>query len=662
MALVESGIGTTSNTSVIIDKTGCPWSLVASSTGLQVMIKGTIDATTANVSQLLYWNHGIYQQTAGQWFRRQSNAWVATSDPRTVQSANGTTVTTSGMAIVDSSLNAWALVGGQVAHNGTVDTATSNVSLLLYWNKVLYQENTSKLWWYWNGTGWTAATGDPRIASESASGTTVTSSSGSIIDSAGTKWTLVSSTTSGMQAAKNATVDTTTANITLLLYWNHLVYQQNSAGGWWYWNNSWVGSTDPRVIATTGDVTINFASQTGSTVSKYLYGFSTGPLQDGDGGNFAIAGNPAFIASAAKLRPTLIRFNITGSVVQAFNNGNTSVMNNFWNNYQKFCDPQVRLVMAVPGGNDTSISPQTCAQWAANFAQAMKNQGHEIMYWEVGNELDGLGPNTYASYFNPIADALHAVNPNYLVGGPVASWWNGIDLGTFASLSGSRCGFIDFHSYSASPGIVPSFASAMGGSAVQAARNQVSNTALAHLPIGMLEYNMINVPDNSSAGATQAQIYGAVWIACLLTACVTQETAANSGNLMCGLWDIVNDSNYGVIGNQFNGGFGNYAAIDPQGWYLGYAGQNMAGNIVSTTTTKSNLQVMATVNGGHFAIQLVNYSSTSQTLNLATSGLTLPASITRWELSAANPNTVTSTLANLTGVVVPAQSIVILSA
>lgn len=662
MALVESSIGTTSNTGVIIDASGCPWSLVPSGAGLQVMIRGTIDTTTANVSQLLYWNHGIYQQTAGQWFKRQSQKWVATHDPRTVQSANGATITTPGMAIVDSTLGTWALIGGQIAHNGTVDTATGNVALLLYWNKVVYQENSSHLWWYWNGTGWTAAIGDPRVASESPSGTTVAASTGSIIDSAGTKWTLVSSATAGMQAARNTTVDTTTANITLLLYWSHLVYQQNSAGGWWYWNSGWVGSTDPRIVPTTGDVTVNFANQTGSTVSKYLYGFSTGPLQDGDGGSFAIAANPAFIASAAKLRPTLIRFNITASIVQSFNNGNTSVMNSFWDNYQKFCDPQVRLVMGVPGGNDTSISPQTCAQWAANFAKMMKGQGHEIMYWEVGNELDGLGPNAYASYFNPIADALHAVNPDYLVGGPVASWWNGIDLGTFASLSGSRCGFINFHSYSANPGTVPSYASAMGGSAVLAARNQVNNTALAHLPIGMLEYNMINVPDSSSAGATQAQIYGAVWTALLLMACVTQETAAHSGDLMCALWDIVNDSNYGVIGNQFNGGSGNYTTITPQGWYLGYAGQHMAGSMVAAVTTKSNLQVMATVNGGHFAVQLINYStSTSQTLNIATSGLALPASITRWELSAANPNTTISTLANLTGVVVPAQSIVIVS-
>ena len=582
MAYLESPNGTISNTSDIIDSTGCPWSLVASSTsGLQVMIKGTIDTTTSNVTQLLYWNHGIYYQSAGAWYKRASGKWSPTTDPR--------------------------------------------------------------------------------VAPESASGTKLTSATGSIVDSTGVTWTLVASTASGLQAARNATVDTTTANIVLLLYWNHVVYQQNSAGGWWSWSGGWVGTTDPRVVVATGNVTINFASQTGNAVSKYLYGFSTGPLQDGDGGSFAIAANSTFIASAAKLRPTLIRFNITAGTVLNWNNGNTGVMNNFWNNYLRFCDPQVRLVMGVPGGNDTSVSPQTCANWAASFAQAMKNAGTEIMYWEVGNELDGLGPNTYASYFNPVADALHAVNPNYQVGGPVASWWNGIDLGTFASLAGSRCAFIDFHLYGASPGVTPSFNQAASDGTVSAARNQVQGTQLANLPIGVLEYNEVDVPDSSAAGQTQAQVYGAVWVALLLTKWVSEETPALSGALMAGLWDMVNDSNYGVIGNQFDGGGENYTSIDPQGWYLGYAGQNMAGNIVSASTTQSNLQVMATVSGGKFAIQLVNYGGSAQTLNITASGVTLPSSLTRWELSQANPNTTTSTIANLSAVVVPAQSIVIVT-
>jgi chitinase len=43
-------------------------------------------------------------------------------------------------------------------------------------------------------------------------------------------------------------VATVSSSVTLLLYWNHLVYQQNSYGGWWDWvNGGWVATTDTRV-------------------------------------------------------------------------------------------------------------------------------------------------------------------------------------------------------------------------------------------------------------------------------------------------------------------------------------------------------------------------------------------------------------------------------
>ncbi|HEY8287687.1 MAG TPA: hypothetical protein VIG49_00375 [Acetobacteraceae bacterium] len=54
----------------------------------------------------------------------------------------------SGSAITDAGGNSWTINGnGQVAVNGTADTATANVTELAYVNKEIWLENDSGLWW-----------------------------------------------------------------------------------------------------------------------------------------------------------------------------------------------------------------------------------------------------------------------------------------------------------------------------------------------------------------------------------------------------------------------------------------------------------------------------------------------------------------------------------
>jgi Fibronectin type III domain len=82
-------------------------------------------------------------------------------------SASGTTIPPASV-IIDSSGNTWTLVAGVVDLNGAA-TVSSNVILVLYYNNVVYQENSSNLWWSWTGS-WTSVPGDPR-----GTGTTVPS-------------------------------------------------------------------------------------------------------------------------------------------------------------------------------------------------------------------------------------------------------------------------------------------------------------------------------------------------------------------------------------------------------------------------------------------------------------------------------------------------------
>src|SRR5436190_18682964 len=98
--------------------------------------------------------------------------------------------------------------------------ASTTVVLALYWHQVIYMQDAAG-WWQWTGTSFTPVAGDPRVSvTESPQNTQVTNTTGSIIDANLSAWTLVSSS-QGFQVAHAGVTDTSTSNITLLLYWNH---------------------------------------------------------------------------------------------------------------------------------------------------------------------------------------------------------------------------------------------------------------------------------------------------------------------------------------------------------------------------------------------------------------------------------------------------------
>ena len=198
-------------------------------------------------------------------------------------------------------------------------------------------------------------------------------------------------------------------------------------------------------------VMVDLSSSSGNTIQPYLYGYASGALLDND---FQLAANKVVESSAETLAPALIRFNTpVQTIIQSvFANGvsqpNWKPFSRWVQHHADFLSNPGRLVFGIgPARGDTSIPPATWAQYARATARHFREIGQEITYWEVGNECDPMGAVVYSQYFNAIADALHSVNHGYLVGGPVASWWNGVDLPTFISNSGASLGFIDFHSY-----------------------------------------------------------------------------------------------------------------------------------------------------------------------------------------------------------------------
>jgi Glycosyl hydrolase catalytic core len=90
-----------------------------------------------------------------------ANAQVAHAAAGT-ESQSGTTIP-SASSIVDSSSQTWTVVNGVVKVNGANAGFTDQVTLLLYYNGVIYQQNVNQLWWKWQNNTWVSTT-DPRAA------------------------------------------------------------------------------------------------------------------------------------------------------------------------------------------------------------------------------------------------------------------------------------------------------------------------------------------------------------------------------------------------------------------------------------------------------------------------------------------------------------------
>ena len=221
------------------------------------------------------------------------------------ESANLTSLTPN--FITDSAGGVWGLVptpnsGNQVCYNGALQGSTANVALLLYDNHIVYQETTAGAWSAYKSGSWVSTT-DPRIVlTESAQGTTVTTlNTPAIIDSTLEAWTMVNVGSSrGVQVACNGVTDTVTGSVTMLLYYNHLLYQENSAGNFYYKSKSsdaWTGPvTDPRAVTTPTitSVTLSNASFTGGAPSGTVVGVVSVTMSSGTfTGSLSVTGTNA---------------------------------------------------------------------------------------------------------------------------------------------------------------------------------------------------------------------------------------------------------------------------------------------------------------------------------------------------------------------------------
>jgi hypothetical protein len=272
----------------------------------------------------------------------------------TTASPNGTTIPAAAQ-IIDAGGNLWTVSGGVIDENGKLAGYSAGVTLLVYANSTIYQENAAGGWWSWNGTTWVSSSQPVAVAGScgttngmavkttpaanlcsagnastvagtgpwtwscagSTGGTTascaaslaapvvVTSPNGTtipsatqIVDGSDNVWTL-----SGGVVYEKGALAGYSKNVTLLLYDNNIIYQENASGGWWSWNGTtWVASSVPVTAANTPTI-----SGSPSTADMAGHAYSFVPTTTNPGGGtlaFSIAAMPAW-ASFSKVTGAL---------------------------------------------------------------------------------------------------------------------------------------------------------------------------------------------------------------------------------------------------------------------------------------------------------------------------------------------------------------------
>ena len=468
----------------------------------------------------------------------------------------------------------------------------------------------------------------PAGPTESASGTTITDTTGKIYDSGLSLWTLANGV--GLEVMCNGAPAGYTANVTLLLYYNKVIYQSNAEGGWWSWDNgNWADASDPRpgpgptptptptptpgpagvgpVVPVKGFLDIDFGAKTGATLQRSLFGSSMAC----DGGWNSLPDNwgNTQAQQAAKniagfgLPGMYVRINSENITINGDGSANNHGVDSTCQYLPKIMDVQTGTWSFGLGGTD---DPATFARGAANVARRFITNGLPCMEYEIVNELDSMDINRYCDIVNAAADALHSIDSKIKVIPTNDAWMHSDRMRTVAQRCGNKVARFHYHIYAVGPDRDDLNAMNTGinrfrGDA-QGCRGALQGTACANTPQGIGEYNLCGDPGAGERRMTT--IYGAVWNLVGLHTAFTADPNCTHG----AIWDWYGDGLYGlVIDPKSNpAGLPPFSVV-PVGYALRLGRQYMGGPVVKSTVGSGNLRCWATTTGNQFGIMLINY-------------------------------------------------------
>jgi hypothetical protein len=153
--------------SSIKDNAGAVWTL---SKGY-VYKNGVKDTHAYNMAMLLWYNGSVYgQNTSKDFYQFIGPSWKQCLDPRLGgTSADGTAIPPAPY-IIDKANNQWTLSNGYIYKNGIKDAVSYNVSLLLWFGGLIYQEGTGGHFYVRSPSGTWKPCADPRIVKAAQAG------------------------------------------------------------------------------------------------------------------------------------------------------------------------------------------------------------------------------------------------------------------------------------------------------------------------------------------------------------------------------------------------------------------------------------------------------------------------------------------------------------
>lgn len=235
-------------------------------------------------------------------------------------SRSGTTIPAA-TEITDSGANVWTIAAGVVHENGASAGYSKAVTLLLYDNKIIYQENSGGGWWSWSGSTW-ASSSDPR-KTPSANLTDIPAAT-QITDASGNVWVV-----SGGIIYKNGVLAGYSSGVSELVYDKSVIYQENTSDKWWSWSGTaWVSSSDPITVVA-GAPTISGSPATADVVGQ-AYSFVPTTTNPGGGVlSFSIAKQPDWssfstVTGALTGSPSNIQSGTYSSIVISATSGGLS--------------------------------------------------------------------------------------------------------------------------------------------------------------------------------------------------------------------------------------------------------------------------------------------------------------------------------------------------
>jgi len=130
---------TVPSASSIVDNSANVWTLANG----YIYKNGTKDPYSYNVIMLIWYGGYVYQEnTSKAFYKWTGSAWTPSLDPRLGgTSADGATIPPAAY-LIDKQNNQWTLSGGYIYKNGVKDPDSYNVSLLLWYGGMIYQQGT----------------------------------------------------------------------------------------------------------------------------------------------------------------------------------------------------------------------------------------------------------------------------------------------------------------------------------------------------------------------------------------------------------------------------------------------------------------------------------------------------------------------------------------